>query len=282
MPRLKVSPGDTVTFETYDCFTNRLLPPDTTYENTPHLPGNPVTGPLYVDTAMPGDLLKIEILSIETGPVGVVVIGPKSGYLKDHFTERKLWRIPVSDGTALIDGKISIPVRPMIGTIGLAPDEGEYISESPSKFGGNMDCTKITEGSVLYLPVGVEGGLLSMGDVHAIMGDGESEDCGLEIEADVTVRVDLVKGADVKFPVLRTYDKWIVIASADTVEESWRLADSEMFDLLTEKAHIDTYNAGMLLTLTGDLVICQTVNPLMTVRMEMPAGVLEQFGFTAL
>lgn len=281
-PRLSVKPGEQVVFETYDCFTNRFLPEGTTYENVPPCPANPLTGPLYVEGALPGDLLKITIDEIETGPVGIVVVGPKSGCMREHFPERQIRRIPVENGYALFSQEIRLPVRPMIGTIGVAPSQGEIPALTPSGHGGNMDCTKIGEGTSLYLPVFVDGGLLSMGDVHALMGDGEVEDCGLEIEARVTVTVDVVRGAGIDYPLLETPDEWITLASAETAELAWQAADREMFHFLTTQAGIDAYEAGMLTTLAGNLAFCQIVNPMLTMRMEFPKAILEQYGFRGL
>lgn len=278
--RARIKPGETVCFKTYDCFTNRFLPEGTTYENVPKCPGNPVTGPLYIEGARPGDMLKVKIEKIATGPVGIVVVGPKSGCMREKFPIREIRRVTVKDGAARFNDKLSIPVRPMIGTIGTAPAEGEIPSIAPGDHGGNMDCTRIGEGASLYLPVFCEGGLLSMGDVHAVMGDGEVEDCGLEIEAEVTVTVDVVKSPGIAWPLLETEDAWIAIASRKTVDEAWQTADRQMFEFMTKQAAIGEYEAGMLLTLTGDLVFCQTVNPLMTVRMEMKKDILSAYDFT--
>lgn len=280
--RCRIRPGETVCFETYDCFTNRFLPEGTTYENVPKCPGNPVTGPLFVEGAYPGDMLKIKIERIETGPVGIVVVGPKSGCMREKFPEREIRRISVTDGMARFNDILSLPISPMIGTIGTAPESGEIPAITPTDHGGNMDCTQIREGTVLYLPVFCEGGLLSMGDVHALMGDGETEDCGLEIEAKVTVTVEVVKNPGISWPLLETGDRWIAIASKETVEEAWRAADRQMFEFMTEQAGIGAYETGMLLTLAGDLVFCQTVNPFLSVRMEMKKSILSAYGFTEL
>lgn len=280
--RCRIRPGETVCFETYDCFTNRFLPEGTTYENTPKCPGNPVTGPLFVEDVHPGDMLKIKIEKIETGPVGIVVVGPKSGCMREKFPEREIRRVHVENGLARFNEFLSLPIKPMIGTIGVAPENGEIPSITPTNHGGNMDCTKIGEGAVLYLPVFCEGGLLSMGDVHALMGDGEAEDCGLEIEAKVTVTVDVVRQPKLSWPLLETEDAWISIASRRTVDEAWQAADRQMFEFMTGQAGIGAYETGMLMTLTGDLVFCQTVNPLVTVRMEMKKSVTSAYGLEKL
>lgn len=279
----RMKAGETVVFETYDCFTNQFLPEEAAFENVVRKPGNPATGPLYIDGAMPGDMLKIHILDIEMGPVGIVMLGPGSGSEKEEFPEKVLERVPVKNGFAFYREKVKIPVRPMIGVIGVAP-EGEGVSTiTPMDHGGNMDCTQIRKGVTLYLPVFVEGALLSMGDFHGIMGDGEVEDCGLEIEGRATVRVDVVKNKNcVPYPMIETEDKLITIASREHVEEAWRAATRQMYDFMKEKIGMDYEEAGMLLTMTGDLVICQTVNPMKTVRMELPRYITESYGFDSI
>ena len=138
-----IQAGETVVFETYDCFTNQFLPEEATFENVVRKPGNPATGPLYIEGAMPGDMLKIEILDIELGPVGIVMLGPNSGSERTEFPKKVLKRVPVKDGKAYYDGKVEIPVEPMIGVIGVAP-AGEGVSTiTPMDHGGNMDCTQI-------------------------------------------------------------------------------------------------------------------------------------------
>lgn len=279
----RIKAGETVAFETYDCFTNQFLPEDATFENVVRKPGNPATGPLYIEDAMPGDMLKIDILDIEMGPAGIVMLGPDSGSEKEEFPKKVLKRVPVKGGFAFYNEKVPIPVKPMIGVIGVAP-AGEGVSTiTPMDHGGNMDCTQIKKGATLYLPVFVEGALLSMGDFHAVMGDGEVEDCGLEIEGRATIRVNVVRNKNcVPYPMIETEDKLITIASREHVEEAWRAAARQMYDFMKGKIGMDYEDAGMLLTMTGDLVICQTVNPMKTVRMELPRHITQSYGFNSI
>lgn len=283
LPCGRIRAGETVAFETYDCFTNQFLPEEATFENVVRKPGNPATGPLYIEGAMPGDMLKIHILDIEMGPVGIVMLGPGSGSEKEEFPRKVLRRVPVKGGYAYFNEKVKVPVKPMIGVIGVAP-AGEGVSTiTPMDHGGNMDCTQIKKGAVLYLPVFVEGALLSMGDFHALMGDGEVEDCGLEIEGRATVRINVVRNKNcVPYPMIETEDKLITIASKEQVEEAWRAAARQMYGFMKEKVGMDYEEAGMLLTMTGDLVICQTVNPMKTVRMEIPRHITQSYGFDSI
>ncbi len=282
-PCERIKAGETVVFETYDCFTNQFLPEEATFENVVRKPGNPATGPLYIEGAMPGDMLKIDILDIIPGPVGVVMLGPGSGSEKEFFQEKVLKRIPVTDGYAHYSEQLKLPVTPMIGVIGVAPGGDGVSTITPMDHGGNMDCTQIRKGVTLYLPVFAEGALLSLGDFHGIMGDGEVEDCGLEIEGKAVLRVDVVKNKNcVPYPLIETGEKLITIASAVDVETAWRKAVRQMYDFLKEKIGMDDEDAGMLLTLAGDLVICQTVNPMKTVRMEFPRYITRSYGFDSI
>lgn len=279
----RITSGERVAFETYDCFTNRFIPEGTDYYNTPKMPGNPATGPLYIEGAKEGDMLKIDILDIETGPTGIVMLGPNNGNEREFFEKRIVKRVPVRDGFAWYDNKITIPVQPMIGVIGVAP-KGEGVSTvTPLDHGGNMDCTQIKKGVSLYLPVFTDGALLSMGDFHAVMGEGEIEDCGLEIEGRATMRVTAVKDFYVPWPMIDTGDKWITIASKETVDLAYQAAARQMYTFLTEKVGMKEDDAAMLMTMTGDLIICQTVNPTMTVRMEFPKRIIRDYnpGFLA-
>lgn len=282
-PCQRIRAGETVAFETFDCFTNQFLPEEATFENVVRKPGNPATGPLFIEGAMPGDMLKIDILDLVPGPVGVVMLGPGSGSEKEFFSQKTLKRIPVIDGFAHYSEQLKLPITPMIGVIGVAPAGDGVSTITPMDHGGNMDCTQIRKGVTLYLPVFAEGALLSLGDFHAMMGDGEVEDCGLEIEGKAVLRVDVVKNRNcVPYPMIETSEKLITIASAEDVEAAWKKAVRQMYDFLKEKIGLDDNDAGMLLTLAGDLVICQTVNPMKTVRMEFPRYITRSYGFDSI
>lgn len=274
-PALRVPSGDTVCFETYDCFFNQLLSEGANLSTIDSSKGNAVTGPLYVEDAAPGDTLKIEILDIAMGPVGVCGSFPQTDWDNGLLTEKYFRRFSVKDGEAEFNSSIKIPVDPMIGVIGTAPKEGEVSTMTPLDHGGNMDCTQIKKGTTLYLPVNVPGALLSMGDLHAVMGDGEVCGCGLEIEGVVTVRVTVLKDCPLKWPAAVTDGRFIVIAAAETVEDAWKLATLRMETFISAQAGLSYEDTSLLLSLCGDLTVCQTVNPMKTVRMEIPMGIFK-------
>ncbi|MFZ7946706.1 MULTISPECIES: acetamidase/formamidase family protein [Bacillaceae] len=273
----KVKPGSMVVFETYDCFSNQIQEEDQPFSSVGWDQINPATGPLYIEGAEPGDILKVEILEINIESKGVMTTAPKLGVLGDIVTGETTKVIPIEEGKAIFNEIIHIPIKPMIGVIGTAPAVTEIPTGTPGEHGGNMDCKKIVKGSTLYLPVNVSGALLSMGDLHAVMADGEIVICGLEIPGEVTIKVDVVRGETYPLPMLVSEEKLITIASAKTLDEAAKQATINMHTFIVEHLGLPIDEAGMLLSLVGDLRICQVVDPLMTARMELPQWILDQY-----
>ncbi|KLT15730.1 acetamidase/formamidase family protein [Neobacillus vireti] len=275
----KVQPGSTVIFETYDCFSNQIQQEDQPFSSVGWDKINPATGPLFVEGAEPGDILKVEIADIKIEHKGVMTTAPKLGVLGDIVTGETTKIIAIQDGKAIFNEKIQIPIKPMIGVIGTAPADGDIPTGTPGDHGGNMDCKKIIKGSTLYLPVNVSGALLSMGDLHAVMADGEIVICGLEIPGEVTIKVDVIKGESYPLPMLVSEERLIMIASAETLDEAGKLATVNMHTFIVEQLGLPIDEAAMLLSLVGDLRICQVVDPLMTARMELPQWILDQYNY---
>lgn len=272
--------GDTVRFETVDCFNNQLTSEKQSIHDGHGPFVNPATGPLYVKGAEPGDLLKIHIVDIQTAEWGVMTTDSKDELLGSRYQTDCVKIIPIKNNMALFNDKLQLPLRPMIGVIGVAP-EGEAISTvDPGTHGGNMDCKHIVAGSILYLPVKAQGGLLAMGDLHALMGDGETGGCGLEVSGAVTVKVEVVKQNPQNWPMLVQDDKLMIITSELTIEEANTQAIHAMHDFLVKELGMNAHDAGFIISLVGDLAVCQIVDPLKTARMEVPMSLLRQYGYT--
>ncbi|KNF08285.1 acetamidase/formamidase family protein [Gottschalkia purinilytica] len=274
-----INSGDTITFETYDCFNNQI-------QNESHLLGelnwdliNPATGPVYVQDAKAGDILKVEIVDIKIADKGVMVTIPNLGPIGEDTTKEKTKIVPIRDGKAIFNDKIHIPINPMIGVIGTAPKEEEIPTGTPKEHGGNMDCKRIVKGAILYLPINVDGALLAIGDLHAVMGDGETGCCGVEIPGEATVKVEVIKGKDLPLPMLIEGKDIITIASAETLDEASVIATKNMHKFLIDNLKIEANEATMLLSIIGDLRICQIVDPLKTARMELPLWVVEKYNY---
>lgn len=271
--------GDTVCFETLDCFGCQLKSENQLLGGLDWSNINPATGPLFVEGAEPGDVLKVEILKIELDKQGVMVDGPGSGVTGVAVTSESTKILPVSDGMVKFNEKLSFPICPMIGVIGTAPAEEGVDTGTPGPHGGNMDCTRIGEGATLYLPVNVEGALLAMGDLHALMGDGEVEVCGVEIAGAVTVRVTVLKNCALPTPFLVNKEAAMAIFSAESLDDAAVGATMSMHSFLMKELHMNEHEAGMLLSVVGNLRICQIVDPEKTCRMELPLSIMETYGY---
>lgn len=166
---------------------------------------DPLTGPVFVEGAHPGDALAVEILDISLASWGWSGILPGLGLLGDHFPGPllKLWDL--QPGYVEIGPGARFAQQPMLGVIGVAPPEpGRHSSVVPTRAGGNIDVKYTRAGSKVLLPVFVEGGLLSLGDAHALQGDGELSGTAIECEADVVVRVEVVRDAGLPAPMVDT------------------------------------------------------------------------------
>ena len=278
-PVEKITSGESIVFQTCDCYNDQITSEDQRYVDINQDLGNPATGPLYIDGAEPGDMLKVEVLDIQVASQGIMSVRPGVGVLQDQLEGAKIKIIPIQEGLAQFNERLSFPVNPMIGVMGVAPEEGIFETMVPEAHGGNMDCNRIIKDSTVYLPVFVQGGLLSMGDLHALMGDGEVVICGLEIQGEVTVKVTVIKDKKWPLPMVVSGNEIMTIASRLTLDEASRQAAKNMHQFLVKEANLDAQEAGMLLSLLGNLRICQVVDPLMTSRMEFPLWVLDKYGY---
>ena len=270
-----VKTGEEVSFVTRDCFNNQITSESYVLDALDWDHINPVTGPVYVEGACVGDVLRVEILDIELGEVGTMCCLPENGVLGCDVTESQIKKIPVKDGVAIFN-EFRLPLNPMIGVIGVAPEGDPIPCGTPGRHGGNMDNTKITKGSVLYLPVFHEGAYFGCGDVHACMGDGEIMVSGVEIEATVKVRFDVLKGVSIDNPRLEDATHIYTIASHENLETAIYNATKAMNENLQKQLGYSFNEAGMLMSACGNLQFCQVVDPERTVRMAVPKTVCDK------
>lgn len=275
---LNVENGATIVFETSDCFANQIQTPETKFNALDWERINPATGPVYVEGAEPGDTLAVRIDKIEVASQGTMLTGPDLGVLGGRLTENTIRIVPIRDGKAIYESKLEIPLNPMIGVIGTAPASDPVPCGTPGRHGGNMDCKIIQEGTILYLPVNVPGALLALGDLHAAMGDGEVSVCGLEVPGEVTVTISVLKKQRLPLPLAKTTKAIYVIASEKSLDEAVATATQLLAELIVSMSTLNIYDAVNLLSLAGNLQICQVVDPLKTVRLELALSYLEQLG----
>lgn len=202
-PVLRILPGETVAFEVVDASGGQLTRSSTVADVAAldFARVNPVTGPVYVEGAEPGDALQVEILDFESSGWGWTAIIPGFGLLAEDFPAPFLHISSYGAGGVEFAPGIRLPVRPFPGTIGVALAEpGVHSIVPPREAGGNMDIRDLTRGAKLWLPVQVPGALFSVGDTHAAQGDGEV--CGTAIESPMTIqlRFGLVKDTGLRRP----------------------------------------------------------------------------------
>lgn len=279
-PIVHANSGDTLVFETQDCFGGQITKETDRMGTLDWARINPATGPVFIEGAKTGDTLKVEILRIDLADQAAMVEAPGEGITGLSASEESTKILPVVNGQVVFNSSLSLPVKPMIGVIGTAPAGDAVATGTPSLHGGNMDCRRIGAGTTLYLPVNVEGALLAMGDLHAVMGDGEVCVCGAEIAGEVTVRVSVIKGQPLPLPFLVTQEHAMAIYSAEGLSAAAEGATLRMRSFLIDQVKLAPQEASMLLSLTGDLRICQAVDPNKTCRMEVPLSALEQLGYS--
>lgn len=214
-PALEIESGEAVLLHvrdasdeqiTRDSGTDDVLELDFTHVN-------PVSGPVYVKGAEPGDALAVEIVELRPQAWGWTAIIPGFGLLADEYPEPwlRVSEVDAEHGRVRFSERITLPYRPFPGTLGVAPAEaGSHSIVPPSRFGGNMDTKHLNPGVTLYLPVGVRGALFSLGDTHAAQGDGEVCGTAIETTMDAVVRLTVRKDVRVDAP------QYEVPASSDT------------------------------------------------------------------
>ncbi len=269
-PAAVIEAPTTIEVATKDCFSNQLREPGDTLDALDWDDTNPATGPIYIKGAEPGDTLKVYIDKIDVDAKGTVCAIEGEGTVGHKVFGSHSKIVSVRNGFAEFSSDIKIPIKPMIGVIGVAPADGSINSGTPGPHGGNMDNIMVCEGAVLYFPVAVEGALLALGDVHAVMGDGEVGVTGLEIPADVTLTVEVIKGKAPEYPILENDEIFSVIVSKETVDEAADVAAELMVDFLASRIDLPTEEIVMLMSLVGNVEICQIVDPLKTVRFVFP------------
>lgn len=292
VPAERVAPGSTIEFQCVDSSGGQLTPESTVADvsTLDFAKINPVTEPIYVEGAEPGDALKVTIESFKPSGFGWTANIPGFGLLADDFKEPALniWKYdPASLEPALFGKNGRVPLKPFAGTIGNALAEpGLHSVVPPRRVGGNLDIRDLAAGTVLYLPVEVAGALFSVGDTHAAQGDGEV--CGTAIESpmNAVLTLDLVKDARLKTPrfttpgpVTRHLDAKgyeVTTGIGSDLMEGAKSAVSQMVDLLASRYNMDAVEAYMLCSVCGDLRISEIVDqPNWVVSFYFPRCVFE-------
>lgn len=259
-PVVTIAPGDTVTVETYDTSTGRIhkaedVPAFVAVRDPKKV--NPAAGPIYVEGAEPGDALAVTILDITLAPLGFARALKGAGVVQDGIREHGVVMVRVEGDDLIFGEKLRFPARTMVGVVGTAPPEGTIYTAHPGPQGSNIDLTIIKVGATVHLPVHHPGALLAIGDVHASMGDGEVCGTGVEINGEVTARVELIKGAAPARVWVETPDAWATTGQAESLDDAVKQAVEGMTAFLMARFDLDKTEAFLLVSARGDVRIGQ-------------------------
>jgi len=275
-PAVEVASGAVVQLTTMDWCFNRVTGDPTTYLRATQTPRCPATGPVAVKDLHAGDTLAVEILDIEVYGPGHTVIRPGSGVMGDIVRSVRVAEIPIESGCAVFPGGTRVPIQPMLGVMGVAPDGERIPTLYAGPHGGNLDTREIRAGATVYLPVATGGGLLSVGDAHAVMGDGELSGSGVEVAADVTLRPVAIPGRKIAEPRIENKKYMITLATDADFTAAVRRAGRAMVEWIQEKARVEFDEAYLLLGTCGQTRVSQVVNATgPTVKILFPREFLQ-------
>jgi acetamidase/formamidase len=291
-PVLRVRPGETVTIATRDS-GNEQIQPGAGVEAVINLDFsrvNPITGPIAIEGARPGDVLRVEIHAIETREWGWTANIPGFGLLADEhpYPYVKVWECDFERNTAQFQPGIHVPLDPFVGVIGVAPAEkGTHSTVPPRPVGGNMDIRFMRAGSTLYLPVAVEDALFSIGDTHCAQGDGEVCGTAIETAGSVTLTFSLERSFTLDYPMLEVSGSLVRTSTergyhattgiGPDLLEAARNAVRGMIAHLGRTRDLPPLEAYALCSVAGDLKISEVVDaPNWVVSFFLPNNLFDQ------
>ena len=249
-PAITIASGEELIVETWDVFQG-LRDSPSIVESQKEVVNGPVTGPIYVEGAMPGDALKIDFIKIRAVSDPAQHATQEIGVLGEDFPGNHLTLMQMEGDHILFPGGIKLPHKPDLGQVATTPPYVQHCCGAIGPYGGDMDMHELREGTTLYLPVFVEGGLLTMGDGHALAGDGTIAGTAAEAQLEIHLRVTVEKGANLKCPRALTPDYFIVQAFGENDVAAIRQGVRHMVDILVEEKGMNPQHAYSLLSIAG-------------------------------
>jgi acetamidase/formamidase len=247
-PVLTIDPGDSVRFETLAIFWWRARG-EPFAERAPD-DGHALTGPIAVRGARAGATLSVRIDEVEPGPWGITLTR------EPHAID---WEL--GDGLGRASTGHTVKLAPFLGVIGMPPDEpGTHPTEPPRASGGNIDCKELVAGTTLYLPISVDGALLSAGDAHALQGDGEVSGTAIETTSHAQLTVDVRDDLELEWPIARTGDAWLTFGFDRDLDRAADVALGGMLQLLQREHRLSPEVALGVASIAVDLRVTQVVN----------------------
>jgi len=271
-PAITIDSGDELMVETWDAFEG-VRDPEVLEAKSLKGPG---IGPIFVNGAEPGDALRVDFISMTPKEGAAHMVMPGRGFLEDEFPKAFPTVMQIVNGHLLMPNGIRLPMMPSMGLVATTPTYLQCTASDSGPYGGDIDMKELVDGSSLYLPVFVTGGLLVLGDCHAVVGDGAVAGTGAECSSDTHIRVTVEKGMNIRSPRAVTPDYFVVLSHGDDLGPAMKQAVRDMVDFLVTEKGMEPYEAYTLCSLAGDIRVSRTFRPISPVKMMLSRAVLEQ------
>lgn len=273
-PAITIDSGEELMVETWDAFEGIR---DPAVLEAKSLKG-PATGPIYVNCAEPGDALRVDFISITPKEGAAHMVMPGRGFLEEEFPEAYPTVMTLENGHLVLPGGMRLPLVPSMGLVATTPTYTQNTASDSGPYGGDIDMKELVAGSTLYLPVFVPGGMLALGDCHAVVGDGAVAGTGAECSSDTHLRVTVEKGMDIPAPRALTPDYFVILSYGEELGPAMKQAVRYMVDFLVREKGLPPYDAYTLCSLAGDIRVSRTFRPISPVKMMLSRQALEQLG----
>lgn len=271
-PAITIDSGEELLVETWDAFEGVR---DPAVLEAKCLKG-PATGPICVRDAEPGDALKVEFIRITPKDEAVHMVMPGRGFLEAEFTEGYPTVMALDGDWVVLPGGLRLPMVPSMGMVATTPTYPQVTATDSGPYGGDIDLKELVAGSAIYLPVFVPGGMLALGDCHAVVGDGAVAGTGAECSSEAHIRVTLEKGMALNSPRVVTPDYFVVLSHGEELGLAMKQAVRDMVDFLVKEKGLAPYDAYTLCSLAGDVRVSRTFRPISPVKMMLSRQALAQ------
>lgn len=269
-PISEIDLGESCVLRTVDCYDGQIAAVDTLRTDVDMSRFNRATGPLAVRGVDAGDWVRVRIERIDLRGPGVMTLSPGLGVLGEHVTEPSTRLLDIHDDAAWLTPEVAVPLRPMVGIVGVATAEEVVASSVPGVHGANLDTRTLTAGASLAVRANQPGLGLAVGDLHAAMGDGEMGGTGIEIGGAVQLSVHRLPDHHGRWPLAIGADGVQVLASRPTLDDAVRDGLAEAVELMARWHRLEWDDAYRLTSVVSDLRISQVVNPRVTARVVIP------------
>ena len=271
-PAITIDSGEELMVETWDAFEG-IRDPEVLEAKS--LKG-PATGPIWVNGAEPGDALKVDFISITPKEGAAHMVMPGRGFLEEDFPEAYPTVMTLDGGQLVLPSGLRLPLVPSMGVVATTPTYPQNTASDSGPYGGDIDMKELVAGSTMYLPVFVAGGLLALGDCHAVVGDGAVAGTGAECCSDTHIQVTVEKGMGISAPRALTPDYFVVLSYGEDLGPAMKQAVRNMVDFLVTEKGLNPYDAYTLCSLAGDVRVSRTFRPISPVKMMLSRQALEQ------